>query len=101
MGLLVIDYVLYGFINFLLLVVIDINKLKFSYVCCYYFFELQMLIYYFDGYEVSCDMLLVFSGGYGFDDIFVFVLNEQLIILVFLLLVLDGCLNFFVGFQDK
>ncbi len=44
---------------------------------------------------------MALSGGHGFDDIFVFVPNEQLITLASSLLAPDGCLNFFAGPQDK
>ena len=44
---------------------------------------------------------MALSGGYGFDDIFVFVPNEQLVTLASSLLAPDGCVNFFAGPQNK
>lgn len=44
---------------------------------------------------------MALSGGHGFDDIFVFVPNEQLVTLASSLLAADGCMNFFAGPQDK
>lgn len=44
---------------------------------------------------------MALTGGHGFDDIFVFVPNEQLITMASSLLAPDGCLNFFAGPQDK
>ncbi|MBA2123171.1 L-sorbose 1-phosphate reductase, partial [Klebsiella pneumoniae subsp. pneumoniae] len=63
--------------------------------------NLTTTIHYLDGHEASRDTLLALSGGHGFDDIFVFVPNEQLITLASSLLAPDGCLNFFAGPQDK
>ncbi len=79
MGLLAIDYALHGPINPSLLVVTDTNKPKLSYARRHYPSEPQTLIHYLDGHEASRDTLLALSGGHGFDDIFVFVPNEQLI----------------------
>ncbi|WP_345756031.1 L-sorbose 1-phosphate reductase [Klebsiella variicola] len=101
MGLLAIDYALHGPINPSLLVVTDTNKPKLSYARRHYPSEPQTLIHYLDGHEASRDTLLALSGGHGFDDIFVFVPNEQLITLASSLLAPDGCLNFFAGPQDK
>ncbi len=97
MGLLAIDYALHGPINPSLLVVTDTNKPKLSYARRHYPSEPQTLIHYLDGHEASRDTLLALSGGHGFDDIFVFVPNEQLITLASSLLAPDGCLNFFAG----
>ncbi|HBT7847000.1 L-sorbose 1-phosphate reductase, partial [Klebsiella pneumoniae] len=95
------DYALHGPINPSLLVVTDTNKPKLSYARRHYPSEPQTLIHYLDGHEASRDTLLALSGGHGFDDIFVFVPNEQLITLASSLLAPDGCLNFFAGPQDK
>jgi threonine dehydrogenase-like Zn-dependent dehydrogenase len=97
MGLLAIDYALHGPINPSLLVVTDTNKPKLSYARRHYPSEPQTLIHYLDGHEASRDTLMALSGGHGFDDIFVFVPNEQLITLASSLLAPDGCLNFFAG----
>ncbi|MCP6600662.1 L-sorbose 1-phosphate reductase, partial [Klebsiella pneumoniae] len=63
--------------------------------------EPQTLIHYLDSNEASHDTLLALSGGHGFDDIFVFVPNEQLITLASSLLTPQGRLNCFAGPQDK
>lgn len=101
MGLLAIDYALHGPINPALLVVTDTNKPKLSYARQHYPSEPQTLIHYLDGRDASRETLMALSGGHGFDDIFVFVPNEQLITLASSLLAPDGCLNFFAGPQDK
>ena len=101
MGLLAIDYALHGPINPALLVVTDTNKPKLSYARQHYPSEPQTLIHYLDGRDASRETLMALSGGHGFDDIFVFVPNEQLITLASSLLAADGCLNFFAGPQDK
>lgn len=94
MGLLAIDYALHGPINPALLVVTDTNKPKLSYARQHYPSEPQTLIHYLDGHDASRETLMALSGGHGFDDIFVFVPNEQLITLASSLLAPDGCLNF-------
>ncbi|WP_226573450.1 L-sorbose 1-phosphate reductase [Mangrovibacter yixingensis] len=101
MGLLAIDYALHGPINPALLVVTDTNKPKLSYARRHYPSEPQTLIHYLDGNDANRETLLALSGGHGFDDIFVFVPNEQLITMASSLLAADGCLNFFAGPQDK
>ncbi|MEM0654805.1 L-sorbose 1-phosphate reductase [Klebsiella huaxiensis] len=101
MGLLAIDYALHGPINPSLLVVTDTNKPKLSYARQHYPSEPQTLIHYLDGNDASRETLMALTGGHGFDDIFVFVPNEQLITMASSLLAADGCLNFFAGPQDK
>jgi hypothetical protein len=101
MGLLAIDYALHGPVNPSLLVVTDTNKPKLSYARQHYPSEPQTLIHYLDGHDAGRETLMALSGGHGFDDIFVFVPNEQLITLASSLLAPDGCLNFFAGPQDK
>ena len=101
MGLLAIDYALHGPVNPSLLVVTDTNKPKLSYARQHYPSEPQTLIHYLDGHDAGREKLMALTGGHGFDDIFVFVPNEQLITMASSLLAADGCLNFFAGPQDK
>ncbi|MFH3155965.1 L-sorbose 1-phosphate reductase [Citrobacter freundii] len=101
MGLLAIDYALHGPVNPALLVVTDTNNDKLSYARKHYPSEPQTLIHYLHAQDASYDTLMALSGGHGFDDIFVFVPNEQLVTLASSLLAADGCMNFFAGPQDK
>jgi threonine dehydrogenase-like Zn-dependent dehydrogenase len=59
------------------------------------------LIHYLHAQNAAYDTLMALSGGHGFDDIFVFVPNEELVTLASSLLAADGCMNFFAGPQDK
>ena len=101
MGLLAIDYALHGPINPALLVVTDTNHDKLSYARKHYPSEPQTLIHYLHAQDAAYDTLMALTGGHGFDDIFVFVPNEQLVTLASSLLAPDGCMNFFAGPQDK
>lgn len=101
MGLLAIDYALHGPINPSLLVVTDTNEEKLSYARQHYPSEPQTLIHYINGNSAGRETLMELTGGHGFDDIFVFVPNEQLLMMASSLLAADGCLNFFAGPQDK
>ncbi len=101
MGLLAIDYALHGPINPSLLIVTDINNDKLNYARKHYPSEPQTLIHYLNAADTSYETLMALSGGHGFDDIFVFVPNEQLVTLASSLLAADGCMNFFAGPQDK
>lgn len=101
MGLLAIDYALHGPINPAQLVVTDTNLDKLNYARKHYLSEPQTQIHYLHAQEASYEALMALSQGQGFDDIFVFVPNEQLVTLASSLLAPDGCMNFFAGPQDK
>ncbi|OHY45153.1 L-sorbose 1-phosphate reductase [Enterobacter roggenkampii] len=101
MGLLAIDYALHGPVNPSILVVTGTREDKLDYARKHYPSEPQTQIHCLNAREATHDALLALSDGRGFDDIFVFVPEEELVTKASSLLAPDGCMNFFAGPQDK
>ncbi len=106
MGLGAIDYALNGRFTPSLVVVTDIDQGRIDRAKSLFSEEYAKskgitLIYINTAIDNPTEKLLEFTEGKGYDDIMVFVANEQVLIQADDILGNDGCLNFFAGPTDK
>ncbi|AZT91046.1 L-sorbose 1-phosphate reductase [Caldicellulosiruptor changbaiensis] len=106
MGLGAIDYAIHGPRPPKVLVVTDINEQRLTRACSIYTPE-EAKKYGVDLYYINTantqdveKLLLSFTDGKGFDDVFVFAPVKELVELADRILARDGCLNFFAGPSD-
>ncbi|ABP66485.1 Alcohol dehydrogenase, zinc-binding domain protein [Caldicellulosiruptor saccharolyticus DSM 8903] len=106
MGLGAIDYAIHGPRPPKVLVVTDINEQRLSRAMSIYTPE-EAKKYGVDLYYINTantqdveKLLLSFTDGKGFDDVFVFAPVKELVELADRILARDGCLNFFAGPSD-
>ena len=103
MGLACIDLALHGDVKPSLLVVTDIDAQRLARAEKLFSPEQAAkdgITVIFSG-STDKDELMKLSGGEGFDDVFVYTPNPEVVELADSLLAFDGCLNFFAGPLDK
>lgn len=103
MGLLAIDYALHGPVTPQQLVVTARSPEKIAQAKALYSSEpeTRLDLVCVGGMSDQLEQLMALSDGQGYDDIFVFVPDADLVNMAAKLLAADGCLNFFAGPQDK
>lgn len=102
MGMLAIDYALHGPIKPKQLVITGLEQSKLDYCKKHYPETAETKVHYINvkDFDNQAEQLKALTNGEGYDDVFIFYPDSQLVNIGSKLLATDGCLNFFAGPQD-
>lgn len=102
MGMLAIDYALHGPIKPKQLVITGLEQSKLDYCKKHYPETAETKVHYINvkDFDNQAEQLKTLTDGEGYDDVFIFYPDSQLVNIGSKLLATDGCLNFFAGPQD-